>query len=70
MEKYVVDTRGHACPEPVLMTKTALQATSGSLDLLVDNKTALGNITRFLSSVGLTPSVSERDGEYVMSISR
>ena len=70
MEKRTVDTRGRACPEPVLMTKKALEGYSGALEILVDNKTALGNVTRFLKSAGLNPQVAERNEEYILTVSR
>ena len=70
MEKTIVDTRGRACPEPVLMTKKALEQGSGPLEILLVNKTALGNVTRFLKNAGVSPVLSEQGDEYTLSVSR
>ena len=38
MEK--LDVRGMSCPQPVLMTKNAIEKHPSGLDILVDNNTA------------------------------
>lgn len=66
-----VDTRGLACPQPVLLTKKALAAES-SLEVLVDNNTAKNNIIRFASGQGCKTSVVAADDadEYVITIEK
>lgn len=46
-----LDARGYSCPEPVLMTKTALK-NGTPLKVLVDSTTPLQNITRFAQNAG------------------
>ena len=50
MEK--IDVRGMSCPQPVLMTKNAIEKHPEGIDILVDNNTAKNNITRFLTNSG------------------
>ena len=50
MEK--IDVRGMSCPQPVLMTKKAIEKYPDGIDILVDNNTAKNNITRFLGNLG------------------
>ena len=50
MEK--IDVRGMSCPQPVLMTKNAIEKHPEGIDILVDNNTAKNNITRFLKNLG------------------
>lgn len=50
MEK--IDVRGMSCPQPVLMTKNAIEKHPEGIDILVDNNTAKNNITRFLNNLG------------------
>lgn len=66
-----VDARGLACPQPVLMTKNALD-TDKSVQVLVDNITARNNILRFAQSKGCRVSVSdgETEGEFVIDIEK
>ena len=45
-----IDTSGLSCPEPVLQTKKALKTGPKSIEVVVDNTTALQNVTRFLTS--------------------
>lgn len=62
MNEITVDARGRSCPEPVLMTKKAIQEKHGSYRIMVDNKTAVENVTRFLNNMGFKPEIIE-DGE-------
>ena len=58
-----VDARGLSCPQPVVMTKKALEAigrrtkprlSAGSevIEVLVDNRTAMENVSRFARHSG------------------
>ena len=51
-----VDARGYACPQPVVMTKKALEKKGAPLRVLVDSKTPLENVTRFAGNSGYTVS--------------
>ncbi len=57
-----IDTRGMSCPQPVLMTKNALDKNPEGVDIIVDNNTAKGNVERFLKNAGFKASIQE-DGE-------
>lgn len=45
-----IDTSGLSCPEPVLKTKVAIKKSPSSVEVVVDNNTALQNVKRFLES--------------------
>lgn len=47
-----IDTCGMSCPQPVLMTKKALEQNKDGVEILVDNNTAKQNVTRFLKNAG------------------
>lgn len=66
-----VDTRGLACPQPVLLTKKALTK-ENSLEILVDNNTAKNNILRFAASQDCKASVTKADAadEYIITIEK
>ena len=66
-----VDTRGLACPQPVILTKNAL-AKENSIEVLVDNVTAKNNNLRFSSNKGCKASVtdSENVDEWVIKIDK
>ena len=53
-DKHTVDARGLSCPQPVLMTKKALQAnpSANAFEIIVDNGTAKENVTRFATNSG------------------
>ncbi|HHW07155.1 MAG TPA: preprotein translocase subunit TatB [Clostridia bacterium] len=69
MANKIVDARGRSCPEPVVMTKAALEAGSTPLEVLVDNEVAKENVTRFAQSRGYSVKVTELDEEYKLEIS-
>lgn len=54
-----IDTCGMSCPQPVLLTKNALENHPGGVDILTDSTTAKGNIERFLKQAGYSISVKE-----------
>ena len=61
----IVDARGLACPQPVILTRKALQE-SDSVTTIVDNETAKSNVSRMAAKQGCQVDVEEReDGIYV-----
>ena len=57
----LIDAKGLACPEPVILTKKALDACD-DVTVLVDNETALENVKRLASSSGCAVEVTEESG--------
>jgi len=68
MSTIIVDTRGRSCPEPVLMTKKALEKTAERYEILIDNQTALGNISRLLKSRNRDYRLERKEDEFVLTI--
>jgi selenium metabolism protein YedF len=61
----VVDARGLACPQPVILTRNALQE-SDAVTTIVDNETSKSNVSRMAAKQGYQADVEEReDGIYV-----
>lgn len=57
-----IDTCGTSCPQPVLMTKKALENNPNEIEILVDNNTSKTNVIKFLSSKGYNVAIKE-DGD-------
>lgn len=64
----IVDARGLPCPQPVILTRKALQE-SDAVTTIVDNDTARQNVTRMAEKGGATVQVEERDGTIHLHIS-
>jgi selenium metabolism protein YedF len=61
----IIDARGLACPQPVVLTKRALEK-ADDLTVIVDNATAKQNVSRLAENHGLGVSVEEKgDGIYL-----
>lgn len=58
-----IDARGMSCPQPVLLTKKALDAGSAEVTVLVDSTTAKSNVERFLNLSGYTVHTVALEGE-------
>jgi selenium metabolism protein YedF len=56
-----INAKGLACPEPVILTKKALEAHSDVV-VLVDDTTAMENIKRFAVSTGCSVEVNDEPG--------
>ncbi|MGI6453705.1 MAG: sulfurtransferase-like selenium metabolism protein YedF [Syntrophomonadaceae bacterium] len=67
----IVDARGLTCPHPVVLTKKALDA-GGTEDIItiVDNQTALENVSRLVKSQGFDYQVEDKEGEFFIRIMR
>lgn len=65
-----VDARGLSCPEPVILLRKALASKESAYTVLVDNAVSKENVTRAAQHQGYKVSVSEKDGEYTLSITR
>src|SRR5512145_1697727 len=62
----MVDARGLACPQPVVLTMQAM-ATAEQVTVVVDNVAAVENVTRLARSRGFGVEISERpDGTYLV----
>ena len=61
-----IDARGKACPMPVMLAKKEIDGGCQDLTVLVDNKTAVENLTRLGNSAGMTVATGETaDGLFV-----
>ena len=54
-----IDARGKACPQPVILAKKEIDGDCRDLTVLVDNKTAVENLTRLGNSAGMTVTTGE-----------
>jgi selenium metabolism protein YedF len=66
----IVDARTLSCPQPVMLTKQALEE-SDEVVTIVDNATARENVTRFGQSEGCEVTVEEKDdGTYLTLVKK
>lgn len=61
-----IDTCGMSCPQPVLMTKKALDIEKDGVDVIVDNNTSKENVRRFMQSAGYSVEIEETEGTFVL----
>ncbi len=57
-----IDARGLACPQPVVLTKQALEGGDLQLRIMVDNENAKENVMRFARSKGCAVEAVQADG--------
>lgn len=62
-----IDARGMSCPQPVLITKKALENNPEGVEILVDNTTAKMNVERFMKNAGYKVTIKEEDDSYKLS---
>ena len=65
-----VNAVGKACPEPVIMTRAAVEKGAVELEVLVDNAVAVSNVTRFLEGQGFRVQHRENGGEFKVTARR
>jgi selenium metabolism protein YedF len=66
-----IDSRGKACPQPVIMTKEALEALGErELTLIVDNPSSCENVERFVRSQGCSVEVERKGQDFYLHIQK
>lgn len=65
--KHDIDARGLTCPQPVILTRTAMKENS-EIEILVDNQTALENIRRLAENSGWNFEDTIADAHYKITI--
>ena len=65
-----LDARGLSCPEPFIMIRKAMMSKEDAYEIIVDNVASRENVTRYANHQGYKVAVTEKDGEYTLSISK
>jgi selenium metabolism protein YedF len=68
----IVDTRGLTCPAPLIKTRQGLtEAAEGeAVQVIIDNRTSLGNVRRYLADNKLTFTVREEGDLAYVTVTR
>ena len=69
----MIDARGYACPLPVVMVQKAVKdgGKPAQLEVLVDNRCAVENVTRFATNQGYQVAVTDQsDGDFLLKLTQ
>lgn len=67
----MVDARGYACPMPVVMVQKEVKTNQPeTLEVLVDNRCALENVTRFANNQGYCVTSSQEDEDFRLVLTK
>ena len=67
----MVDARGYLCPMPVVMVQDAIKKDQpATLEVLVDNETAVENIKRFAAHSGYQAAACADGGDYRLTLTK
>ncbi|WP_320130187.1 sulfurtransferase TusA family protein [uncultured Sphaerochaeta sp.] len=65
-----VDARGLSCPQPIIETKKVLDGKPEKLTVLVDNRAALENVTRYANAAKYSVETKEEGEGWTLYLSR
>ena len=66
-----IDGRGLSCPKPVVMTKNTLEEMeAGTIEVIVDNKPAVENVSRFARNSGCEVKVREEGKNFIVEVTK
>ncbi len=65
-----IDARGLSCPQPVILTKKALETGGESVTTIVDNEAALENVSRLAQGLGYNVEVEQQGKDYHIHIEK
>jgi len=57
-----IDARGKSCPQPVMMTKTHVDAGEREMEIYLDNAVSASNVQRYLEKNGFRVQIIDEDG--------
>lgn len=67
----MIDARGLVCPMPVVMVQKEVRKTGAAeLEVLVDDRCAVENITRFAVNTGYRVEVAEEGNDFRLTLTR
>jgi TusA-related sulfurtransferase len=67
----MVDARGYSCPMPVIMVQKAVKKDSPDiLEVMVDNKCAVENVTRFAENQGYEVEVKPHGTDFLLVLGK
>jgi tRNA 2-thiouridine synthesizing protein A len=65
-----VDARGFSCPQPVIMTKKAIEAGKFPIEVLVDTVTSRENVRRMSEKAGCKVKVQGIGDEFKLILTK
>jgi len=65
-----IDARGLSCPQPVLVTKKAIDKGEFPIEVLVDTVTSCENVRRMAESKNIQVKVEESGDEFKLIINK
>lgn len=66
-----LDATGLSCPQPVVLTKNALEEISeGTIEVTVDTRAAAENVLRFVRNAGYDSLVTEKSGLFLVTVDK
>lgn len=63
-----VDARGLSCPQPVILTRKAIETKQFPIEVLVDTVTSRENVRRMAEGAGLKVRVESMGDEFKLTI--
>lgn len=66
----VVDARGLSCPQPVILTREAMEQGEFPIEVLVETVTSRENVRRAAERAGLKVRVEEMGDEFKLTLTR
>ena len=66
----IVDARGFSCPQPVIMTRNAIQEGEFPIEVLVETVTSRENVRRSAEKAGCRVQVEELGDEFKLTITQ
>jgi tRNA 2-thiouridine synthesizing protein A len=65
-----VDARGFSCPQPVILTRNAINAGEFPIKVLVETVTSRENVRRAAEKLGCTVQVEEMGDEFKLTLTK
>jgi TusA-related sulfurtransferase len=66
----IIDARGLSCPQPVILTRRAIDAGTFPIEVLVETVTSRENVRRMAQKAGCMVTVQQSGDEFKLTIEK
>ncbi len=66
----IVDARGFSCPQPVILTRNAIQTGRFPIEVLVETVTSRENVRRAAERLGCSVLVEETGDDFKLTLAK
>ncbi len=70
MSDHIIDARGLSCPQPVVLTRKAINEGIAAFEIIVNSDVARENVLRTLKNSGMKSDIRNEGDDFIIKASK